>query len=528
MTAKGASPQVVLLLLVVGTACFSMRTSFQHKQPTIAPGDSAWRLTYTTTFHARKPHAQIKAAFPENTRHSHVFENKLLDSELTVVRNRPTRAAGKRDIVARAPKTGQFNFVTQFDIHLSRRGGWHPDQSETAISADDRAKYLNSEKGIEVSNPAVTAALAPLLEGQASKDELVERLFEHCLADIMPGGDAATQDAAEALAKGSASSLGRARALVALCRAAKIPARLVTGFEIKAGKDVLPHNWVEVLSSGQWEPYDPDNGYARDIPYYFMPVRRDGLDVVRVSDASDVAVKYSIARLPPPGGKVDPAQRHPLDILDLTQLPFKLHEPVELVLLLPLGALITAVFRTIIGVRTFGTFSPTLLALAFIFNDRRTGLVVFASVLIMGFTSRSLLDRLKLLLVPRLGIILTLIVLLMVFGISLTSYFHWSTTGEIVLLPMVILTMLVEHFYITTEEDSMRFGLQLLVSTFALGFIVYLLLRWKAVGHILLVYPELHCFTVVALILIGRYTGYRWTELWRFRDMVAPAGPEKP
>ena len=59
----------------------------------------------------------------------------------------------------------------------------------------------------------------------------------------------------------------------------------------------------------------------------------------------------------------------------------------------------------------------------------------------------------------------------------------------------------------------MRFALQLLVATLAVAFVVYLLLRWKAVGDVLLVYPELHCFTVAALILMGRYTGYRWTEL---------------
>ena len=35
-------------------------------------------------------------------------------------------------------------------------------------------------------------------------------------------------------------------------------------------------------------------------------------------------------------------------------------------------------------------------------------------------------------------------------------------------------------------------------------------------------YPELHLFTVAALILLGRYTGYRLTELWRFRDLAGP------
>ena len=39
-------PQVVLLLLVIGTACVGVRTSFRPR-PTITPGDSAWRLTYS-------------------------------------------------------------------------------------------------------------------------------------------------------------------------------------------------------------------------------------------------------------------------------------------------------------------------------------------------------------------------------------------------------------------------------------------------------------------------------------------------
>ena len=39
---------------------------------------------------------------------------------------------------------------------------------------------------------------------------------------------------------------------------------------------------------------------------------------------------------------------------------------------------------------------------------------------------------------------------------------------------------------------------------------------------ILITYPELHLFTIAALIVLGRYTGYRLTELWRFRDIVKP------
>jgi hypothetical protein len=91
---------------------------------------------------------------------------------------------------------------------------------------------------------------------------------------------------------------------------------------------------------------------------------------------------------------------------------------------------------------------------------------------------------------------------------------------------MVILTMTIERFYVSSEEDSLRFALRLMAGTVALGFCCYLILRWEDVGQVLLAHPEVHLFTIAALILLGRYTGYRLTELWRFRDLAKPPEPE--
>jgi hypothetical protein len=217
-----------------------------------------------------------------------------------------------------------------------------------------------------------------------------------------------------------------------------------------------------------------------------------------------------------------PATRTLLGILDLRRLPEKLHEPIKVVLILPIGALFTALVRTIIGLRTFGTFSPTLLALAFVYNDWRSGLCIFFVVIATGFVSRTFLDRLKLLLVPRMGIILTLVVMLMVLGISVMNYRHWVPNGETVLLPMVILTNLVERFYVTSEEDSLFQAVRLLAGSVLMALAIYLLLSSPGLGKLLFYYPELHFFTVAALVLIGRYTGYRLTELIRFRDLGRP------
>jgi len=141
----------------------------------------------------------------------------------------------------------------------------------------------------------------------------------------------------------------------------------------------------------------------------------------------------------------------------------------------------------------------------------------------LGMAARWLLDQLKLLLVPRLSVILTLVALTIVLTVSTLFFFAWTPT-DAVLLPMVILTMTVERFYLTSEEDSPRIALQLLVNTVLVAVCCYMVLRWQTVGRVLLVYPELHLITVAVLILLGRYSGYRLSELFRFRDLVPEAG----
>ena len=116
---------------------------------------------------------------------------------------------------------------------------------------------------------------------------------------------------------------------------------------------------------GRWAPYDPDNGALHELDYNVVPVRHDAVELVRVTNSTGVRS--------PTRWRASAADPHLLGILDLRHLPGKLHEPIKVVLILPIGALFTAFVRTIIGIRTFGTFSPTLLALAFVYNDWRTG-----------------------------------------------------------------------------------------------------------------------------------------------------------
>ena len=232
--------------------------------------------------------------------------------------------------------------------------------------------------------------------------------------------------------------------------------------------------------------------------------------------------------MPPGPGGGRGKQRSLTALADLTRLPLEMHEVLSLILLLPIGGLVTAFFRTIVGVRTFGTFTPTLIALSFVFADWRTGVFVFVFVLVAGLVSRTFLDKLKLLMVPRLSTVLTLVVLCIIFCVSLLDMLRLTPGAQAVLLPMVILTMTIERFFLTSEEDGTGFALQLLAGTVVVALCCYCVLQWGAVGRFLFAFPEAHFITIAALILMGRYTGYRLSELLRFRDFGPAHNPKEP
>lgn len=502
----------------MGVVCVGLR--FQARRDVRSGrGDTIWRLSYSIECESQGPGGGLRVAVPHDTPHSRVFRQDFRTVNFRIEPSRPA-SPETREVVAVAEEEDESRLTMRFDLKLSPRANWPVDEEPIPPAAEARSQHLQSTAEIQVHSEAVAGTLERLRVESADRLELVQRLFEYCRTEIAPGDDQAPTGAEEALAARVASPLGRARAMAALCRAGRIPARLVTGFEIAERGRVDPRHWVEVLVDGRWVPYDSTGGHAQELPVRFLPVRRGDARILLADDVSEVEAEYSIVRLPGTPQSLASRGRYPVEILDLTRLPLEMHRVLSLILLMPLGALVTCVFRNIIGIKTSGTFTPTLLALSFVFADWRTGLVVLSAVIVFGFVTRNLLDRLRLLMLPRLSIILTLVVCCIVFGVSLLDYLRLTPGVHAVLLPMVILTMIVERFYVTTQEDGFRVAVQLLAGTILVGFFCYLVLRWETVARLLLTYPEAHFFTVAVLILIGRYTGYQLLEPWRFRDVV--------
>jgi len=535
MTARSLSNISAAVLLLLGTLAVSARHSARSARQE-AEALSRWRVTYGADFNvpaaeteteaksAVDAQSEIRLALPFSTDHATVTRPNysLPGLHLEEITLQPTQTREVR-IWTRQP--GDYRVTAEFEIDLRSGAGRRSTSDMEPLAPDDRNFYLRDEPFRIPKNSRIVRTAIQQMVSEVESTAFGPRLqwiFDYCSEDLT--GDTATDEVDQVLNSRKTSPLGRARTFVTLCRAAEIPARVVAGFELRRQRSATPHVWAEVYQSNRWQPFDPEYGYARSIPVAFLPIRRGGDKIQRIpldSAANFTTITYSIESLAPPEPVVQRGVHRPSQILDLTHLPMGMHRVMSLILLLPFGALITALFRNIVGLMTFGTFAPALLAASFIYSDWGTGVVILAAVVSAGLYGRAFLERLHLLMVPRLSIVLTTIILCVVFGVSLLDYLSLTPGADAVLLPLVILTTLIERFHVTRQEDGTAYAGQLTLGTLIVAAFCYLMLRWDDVGHFILVYPEAHLFTLAAFVLIGRYSGYRLSELLRFRDLVS-------
>src|SRR5581483_7156497 len=168
---------------------------------------------------------------------------------------------------------------------------------------------------------------------------------------------------------------------------------------------------------------------------------------------------------------------------------------------------------------SFGTFTPALIGLAFRRAESLPGLTVFVAILLAGWGLRRALDRYHLLQVPRTALMLSLVVLMLIAAVVVASHLELAATHYISLFPLVILTGMIERFWTLETEDGTWTSFKTLLCTLGSAVCISLVLSIPALVKYLVRFPETVGVLMACQLLIGRYTGYRLAELWRFRDL---------
>src|SRR5215213_5701907 len=186
---------------------------------------------------------------------------------------------------------------------------------------------------------------------------------------------------------------------------------------------------------------------------------------------------------------------------------------------LALGATLVVAMRQMVGVHTFGTFAPVLLALTYVSTGLPLGLLVTVVVCGLAVAVEPLIRRLRLPRVARLAVLIGAVTMVIAGNEALFGSDDSSVIGAA--FPVVVLAALIERFWECREEDGLSSALFASVVTIAVAVGVSLVLVLPGVRAASETHPlELGAILTGVCILVGRYKGLRVSELVRFRSAV--------
>lgn len=302
-----------------------------------------------------------------------------------------------------------------------------------------------------------------------------------------------------------------------------ISARIVRGLYLQDGRrrQILT-NFVEVYLGGEWRLYNQKTAEIGKPKNFLIWQRGDQslLDVVggknsqisfsmikNVQSARDLVARNSMNQQ---AGIID---------FSIYSLPIEQQNAFKMILLLPIGALIVVVMRLLIGIRTSGTFMPILIALALIQTTLLTGIVIFLIVVGTGLLIRSYLSRLNLLFVARISAVIIVVIVIIASISIISNKLGLDQALTVTFFPMIILSWTIERMSVLWEEDGPREVFIQGGGSLLTAIIAYLFMTNRTIEYLTFNFPELMLVNLALILILGQYTGYRLTELYRFHSL---------
>lgn len=356
--------------------------------------------------------------------------------------------------------------------------------------------------------------------------ETLEAAFKYTHEKLEPAPFKGFTDALTALRLGQASCNGKSRLFVALARLNGIPARLVGGMILETGVKRTSHQWAEAHVGGRWVPFDPLNGHFAELPANYLELYRG--DEFLFSHTRDINFDYAfkIRRLLTVSGAAAAGDRADESgwLSDVTRFIGLNRQISEIFLLFPLAALLVTFCRNVTGLRTFGIFLPMLVGAGCRYTGLLSGMLGFVLILAVGATMHRHLRGMRVLVVPRIAAVITVLTLLILAGGALVAESMSQRIALLALFPVVILSFAAERLQQMAETSRIGELVRTTGWTVLITVLCYLVFSSVLLRGVFFHFPELLVVVLAAQLAVGRWTGIRAMEYRRFLRLFRAAG----
>jgi hypothetical protein len=196
---------------------------------------------------------------------------------------------------------------------------------------------------------------------------------------------------------------------------------------------------------------------------------------------------------------------------------------IVLLLMLPVIATIIALLKQLVGITTFGLYTPAIITLSFLALGLKFGLSILFIIILTGAVLRITLENVRLLHIPRVAIIFSISTLILLLMLAFGTYLGVSQLASIAVFPMLIMTTLAEKFVSAQSGKGFYAAILLMFETTVVSLICYWVVEWQFLQNLMLSYPEIILLLILVNLGLGRWTGLRVFEYIRFREVMKHA-----
>lgn len=464
----------------------------------------------TVSFDAKKDaKVELSISLPEGTPLYYFGSDPSGDSKFKVVRKDGLARAAAEFI---STKDGRQSISYRFKIIPKSGVSADSQLDDDAPGQKSSTEQISDE--IKVAAAKLVKKIDP--ESNMTARDFASALFTE-LAAMPP-----EQKAVFSKQSGSAATLEAAELILDL---KNIPSRVVRGIYLnEQGRSAQASQFLELWCGDEWLMFKPSSGEVQK-PKDFLALQRSGKSLYEISGASNSSIRFSVTKVPQGAAalnriRADVIGEQKLSDFSLFSLPASEQNVFKRLTLLPLAILFIVIARNIIGVQTMGTFMPVLIAMAFLEMNLLSGLVCFCIILTAGLAIRFWLSKLNLLMVPRISAVVVVVILLMQFISIMGNIFKLPEFMSVTFFPLIIIAWTIERASTTWEEDGAHNTIRQLAASLVTAAFSYLVLSNSYLQYFLYTFAELNLAILGIILLLGTYTGYRLTELLRFKSLV--------
>ncbi|NLS11290.1 inactive transglutaminase family protein [Vibrio sp. SM6] len=489
----------VALLIVVGLALSIIRHDTYGVPWTPGETRQVWDVEATIEFTANGSEVKVSLAAPETQ-------------------------SGFTLISQSSSSSGYGNAI--IDTDSGHRAEWSIRQASGPQKIYYKTQFLVDPNAQVVPVPPAETEDLPAFSGpeQAAATELIETALARSSDDITFAreliktlNDPDSQSTALLL-----NNKSRATLLYELLATSQIPSRLVGVIELEDGRRRQTlQQMVQVWDGSHWQLFSA-NSAQTNRNHNLLIWDASNVSLLDLMGGQNGQVYFSMIEqdITPQQATSNKINADGLLNLSIHSLPLQEQAMFKTIMLIPIGALIVVFLRVIIGLKTSGTFMPVLIAVAFVQTQLIPGVVGFLLIVGTGLVIRSYLSKLNLLLVARISaVIITVIMIISAF--TVVAFKIGLTQGlTITYFPMIILSWTIERMSIIWEEEGAK---QVFVQgggSLFTSVLVYLGMTNSYIQHLTFNFFGLQLVVLATILLLGTYTGYRLSELKRFKPLA--------